>query len=57
MPRQRSKSVPKLRMWGLPSTRKVTSQTMETKKDKAQKRSALKQKLLDEIKRLKDLDK
>ena len=50
MPRERSRKVPKMRMWGLPSTRKVSSQVIETKKNKQKKRAALKAQLLKELK-------
>lgn len=54
MPRQRSTKVPKIRMWGLPDTRKVTTQTIETKKNKLKKRTELKLQLIKDLKDLKD---
>jgi hypothetical protein len=50
MPRERSKKVPKIRMWGLPSTRKVSSQTIESKKNKTKKRAVRKEQLFKELK-------
>ena len=56
MVRQRSKNVPKMRMWGLPSTRKVGTQVIQTKKSKLKKRSAQKDILKKEIQELEQDD-
>ena len=56
MVRQRSRNVPKMRMWGLPSTRKVTTQVIPTKKSKLKKRSAQKDILKKEIQELEQDD-
>ena len=52
MVRQRSRKVPKIRMWGLPSTRKVATQIIPSKKNKLKKRSASKDILRKEIQEL-----
>jgi len=49
MVRQRSRKVPKMRMWGLPSTRKVTTQVIPSKKNKIKKRAAKKEILRREL--------
>lgn len=56
MVRQRSRNVPKMRMWGLPSTRKVTTQVIPSKKSKLKKRSAGKDILRKEIQELEQDD-
>ena len=50
MVRQRSRNVPKMRMWGLPSTRKVSTQVIPSKKNKSKKRPVRKEILRKELK-------
>ncbi|MFH1709650.1 MAG: hypothetical protein ABH860_01090 [bacterium] len=45
MVRQRSRNVPKMRVWGLPSTRKVTTQVIPSKKNKLNKRTVRKEEI------------
>jgi hypothetical protein len=52
MVRQRSKKVPKMRMWGLPSTRKVATQVIPSKKNKLRKRTSAKEILRRELQSL-----
>lgn len=52
MVRQRSKKVPKMRMWGLPSTRKVATQVIPSKKNKLKKRTTAKEILRRELQSL-----
>jgi hypothetical protein len=56
MVRQRSKNVPKMRMWGFPSTRKVATQVIPTKKSKLKKRASQKDILKKEIQELEQDD-
>jgi len=51
MPRERSRKVPKMRVWGLPSTRKVSDQVIQSKKDKLKKRAVRKELLRKELKK------
>jgi len=50
MVRQRSRNVPKMRVWGLPSTRKVSTQVIPSKKNKSKKRPVRKEILRKELK-------
>lgn len=50
MPRERSKKVPKMRMWGFPSTRKVATQVIPSKKNKIKQRAVRKEILRKELK-------